>query len=150
METIAEAELGEEAIPQDKLMELLEPNNPDDDVYVTYEFDDKKPAVKSEPLDSEGGQSGLAEVSGGNSPVAAMLEDDDDDLEGHTMRFVIGREAHDFKPSSSPSAGGHCRHSCLAGSGASLWSERKLQFLGSDRDPGPSDGALPSLLWSES
>ena len=89
VETVAEAELGEEAVPQDKLMELLEPNNPDDDVYVTYEFDDKKPVVKSEPLDSEGGQGGLAEVSGGDSPVVAMLEDDDDDLEGHTMRFVM-------------------------------------------------------------
>lgn len=77
------------AIPEEKWADLLESNNPDDDVYVVYNFDMNPPAVKSEPTDAEESKAtGVEELSEGLMD-AARLEDDDNDLESHTLRFVM-------------------------------------------------------------
>eukprot|EP00435_Cladocopium_sp_Y103_P070568 s178_g35.t1 len=88
---VAEEEAKAAPMPVEEVQKLLEPNNPDDDVYVVYSFDGQEKVVKAEPADekqsSEAGVSELAmEI---REPLDAVLEDDDDDLEGRTLRFAM-------------------------------------------------------------
>eukprot|EP00435_Cladocopium_sp_Y103_P018643 s2629_g4.t1 len=91
LESVAESEACSDAVPQEKLLEMLEPNRPDDDVYVVYCFDNQAQNVKSEPVETGPEKAaGVAELDFSTpTQAAATLEDDDDDLEGHTMRFVM-------------------------------------------------------------
>ena len=88
---VAEAENKSPALPAEEVQKLLEPNDPHDDVYVIYSFDGAVKQVKAEPMD-EGvdTSSGVADLKTlVPEPLDAVMEDDDDDQEGRTLRFAM-------------------------------------------------------------
>eukprot|EP00435_Cladocopium_sp_Y103_P058408 s155_g20.t1 len=88
---VAEEEAKAAPMPVEEVQKLLEPNNPDDDVYVVYSFDGQEKVVKAEPADEkQGGEAGVSELAvETREPLDAVLEDGDDDLEGRTLRFAM-------------------------------------------------------------
>ena len=88
---VAEAETRCPDVPAEEIQKLLEPNNPSDDVYVLYSFDGAAKVVKTEPTE-DGGEaaSGVIDLKvKGPEPMDAVMEDDDDDQEGRTLRFAM-------------------------------------------------------------
>ena len=88
---VADAETQAPVLPVEEIQKLLEPNDPSNDVYVVYSFDGAVKEVKAEPTEEGGeGQAGVADLRPIEpEPLDAVMEDDDDDREGRTLRFAM-------------------------------------------------------------
>ena len=88
---IAEAESLAPPLPAEEIEKFLEPDDPSKYVYVVYSFDGAPNQVKAEPV--EEGQDtvvGVSELLAAEAePMDAVMEDDDDDQEGRTLRFAM-------------------------------------------------------------
>eukprot|EP00435_Cladocopium_sp_Y103_P044368 s1234_g12.t1 len=106
---VAEEESKIPALPAEEIQKFLESDNPEDDVYVVYSFDGQKQAVKAEPVDEkQEGETGVSEVAiPSKEPLDAVMEDDDDDQEGRTLRFTMVNKPTSASKLHLPAVGRH-------------------------------------------